>query len=286
MSQTLMDVLGMNARNLECIYPNNHRKDYPLVDNKKITKDVLSQHGFPIVPLLAYAQCQFELPKVYHTLHQLEEFVIKPAHGFGGGGIKVIGERIGSQWLSASKKSVNFQDLAEHCDEILFGVYSIDNSPDQILIEPRIKNPERFAQVSYQGLPDIRMIVTKGQPVMAMLRLPTRQSDGRANLHVGGIGVGIDLQKGVTTHGIQKGRFITHHPDTQAKLSGIEIPHWEKLKEMSCAIQKIIPLGYMGLDWVLDDTEELYLLELNARPGIEIQNANRTGLRKILRGIK
>ena len=59
MYNSIEDVLGMNARNLECIYPNNQRKDYPLVDNKKITKDVLSKSGFPVVPLLAYAESQF-----------------------------------------------------------------------------------------------------------------------------------------------------------------------------------------------------------------------------------
>ncbi|HBZ98517.1 MAG TPA: alpha-L-glutamate ligase-like protein, partial [Pseudomonas sp.] len=40
-------------------------------------------------------------------------------------------------------------------------------------------------------VPDIRIIVLMGYPIMAMLRLPTRQSGGKANLHQGAIGVGV-----------------------------------------------------------------------------------------------
>lgn len=285
MEESLADVLGMNARNLECIYPNNRRKDYPMVDNKKLTKDILSKYDIPVVPLLAYAECQFDLPRVYETIAELENFVIKPAHGFGGGGIKVLGNKINKGWLTASNKYLSFDEVKEHCEEIMFGVYSIDNSPDQVLIEPRLENPVVFQQIAYQGLPDIRVIVAKGQSVMAMLRLPTQQSDGRANLHVGGIGVGVDVASGITTHAVQKGQFLTKHPDTGFDLAGIQIPHWQELIKMSGEIQNVIPLGYMGLDWVLDQNENLFLLELNARPGIEIQNANRMGLKKILRGI-
>jgi predicted ATP-grasp superfamily ATP-dependent carboligase len=42
-------------------------------------------------------------------------------------------------------------------------------------------------------------------------------------------------------------------------------------------------LGYLGVDIVLDRDKGPMLLELNARPGISIQNANRFGLRDRLR---
>ena len=41
---------------------------------------------------------------------------------------------------------------------------------------------------------------------MAMLRLPTKASGGRANLHQGAIGAGVDLVTGVTHHAVLKNR--------------------------------------------------------------------------------
>jgi len=43
---------------------------------------------------------------------------------------------------------------------------------------------------------------------MGELRLPTKDSSGKANLHLGGIGVGIDMGTGVTTTAIHKGRQL------------------------------------------------------------------------------
>lgn len=41
-------------------------------------------------------------------------------------------------------------------------------------------------------------------------------------------------------------------------------------------------LGYLGADFVLDKERGPVLLELNARPGLAIQIANRSGLRRRL----
>jgi len=38
---------------------------------------------------------------------------------------------------------------------------------------------------------------------MAMLRLPTKESGGKANLQQGAIGLGIDMASGVTTSAVQ-----------------------------------------------------------------------------------
>lgn len=125
----------------------------------------------------------------------------------------------------------------------------------------------------------MRVIVFRGVPVMAMLRLPTSESDGKANLHTGGVGAGVDLSTGVTTHAVQHNQPVSEHPDFLTTLNGLQLPGWEQVLELSTDIAKAVPkLGYVGVDIVIDETRGPTLLELNARPGISVQIANRRGL--------
>ena len=117
-----------------------------------------------------------------------------------------------------------------------------------------------------------------GYPVMAMIRLPTRMSDGKANLHQGAIGVGIDLPTGVTKRGVWGTEVIREHPDTEHSIVGLKIPRWDDLMEMASRCYELSELGYIGVDFVLDRNLGPMILELNARPGLAIQIANGNGL--------
>ncbi len=137
-----------------------------------------------------------------------------------------------------------------------------------------------FAAVSYQGVPDIRVIVYRGYPTMAMVRLPTRASDGKANLHQGAVGAGINMSSGVTMNGVLNDEVVDEHPDTGALVAGLEIPHWDFILESSAKAYEVTGLGYLGVDMVIDADRGPLILEMNARPGLNIQIANGTGLRK------
>jgi len=133
--------------------------------------------------------------------------------------------------------------------------------------------------VTFRGVPDLRIIVFLGVPVMAMVRLPTRRSGGRANLHQGAIGAGIDISSGRTMTAVLGSGIVGAHPDTAEPVSGIAIPHWDRVLDVSARCWELTGLGYQGVDMVLDRKLGPMLLELNARPGLAIQLANRTGLR-------
>ena len=136
-----------------------------------------------------------------------------------------------------------------------------------------------FADVSYQGVPDIRVVVYRGYPAMAMVRLPTRASDGKANLHQGAVGAGIDMGTGHTMNGVLDDEVVDEHPDTGALVAGLEIPHWEFILETSAKGFDVTGLGYLGVDMVIDRERGPLILEMNARPGLNIQIANRAGLK-------
>lgn len=283
----LNSILGMNRRNIEYVYRHNKREDFPLVDDKILTKEILAKVGIPHVPIIDVFEHFFDLDRLPEVLNSLTSFAMKPAQGFGGGGIVVVDHRDGPDFITVTGRRVTLPSLIERATEILYGVYSIDNSMgDRVIIEEKIGRNSFMEELCGPGVPDIRMIVYKQHPVMGMLRLPTELSDGKANLHQGGVGVGIDIHTGITTHTVSRRGPVQKHPDTGANLIGVQVPRWNDLVALSIKAAQSFPLGYMGLDWVLDTGHEPKLLELNARPGLEIQNANRIGLRGVLESVE
>jgi len=113
---------------------------------------------------------------------------------------------------------------------------------------------------------------------MGMLRLPTRQSGGKANLHQGAIGVGVDLATGLTLKGTWLNNKISKHPDTTNPVDGVQLPDWDGFMNLAASCYELSGLGYIGVDLVLDEEKGPLILELNARPGLNIQIANDAGL--------
>jgi len=153
-------------------------------------------------------------------------------------------------------------------------------------VEDLVQSTPSLARYSFQGVPDIRIIIFQGYPVMAMLRLATKDSDGKANLHQGAVGVGLDIGTGRSLNAVQFNRPITLHPDTGLALENIQIDSWEDMLEMASRCYEATGLGYMGVDLVVDTQKGPLLLELNARPGLAIQMANGEGLLPRLRNIE
>lgn len=279
-------VLGMNRRNISYIARYNPRNRYPLVDDKLKTKLVARKARLKVPELLHVVQTQHEIEAIQDDLASLTEFVIKPAQGSGGKGILVIVGRDGDAFVKSSGTRIGLNDVKRHVSNILSGLHSLGGKQDVAIIETLVKVSKLFSNVSYEGVPDIRIIVFRGYPVMGMLRLATHASDGKANLHQGAIGVGIDIGTGRSVSAVQKNRLITHHPDTGASLEDLQIPDWKQMLNLAARCYEVTGLGYMGCDMVIDETLGPMLLEMNARPGLSIQIANNQGLVPRLRHIE
>lgn len=279
-------ILNMNKRNVDYIARYNDRSAYPLVDNKLKTKLVLAEYDVNSPKLLEVISEQHEIKDFRQLVHKLDGFAIKPAKGSGGKGILVITGREGDAFVKPSGSKVDLADIQRHLSNILAGLYSLGGSPDVAVVESLVRCEPTLADYSYQGVPDIRIVAFKGYPVMAMLRLSTRSSDGKANLHQGAVGVGLDIGSGKALHAVQFDRAIEHHPDTGQPLNAIKIDNWHKLLVMASRCFEATNLGYMGVDIVIDETRGPLLLELNARPGLAIQMANGAGLLPRLRAVE
>ncbi|MCP5018815.1 MAG: alpha-L-glutamate ligase-like protein [Ketobacter sp.] len=279
-----LGIVGMNQRNAEFIMPYNERRFYPLVDNKIITKQRAQEHHIPVPKLYGHIELEHQTAHLASLLANHNEFVIKPANGSGGNGIMVIaGKTSNGHFRKANDSVVQLDEIKHHISNILSGMYSLGGDNDSAIIEYRVQFDPCFEDVCFKGVPDVRLIVFRGIPLFGMIRLPTRQSDGRANLHQGAVGAGIDICSGITNFGVMHSRPVTQHPDTGCAISGIQIPQWDRILEMAANCYDLAPLGYLGVDIVLDKQLGPMMLELNARPGLAIQIANGQGLEPILK---
>ncbi len=277
-------VLAMNQRNLGYIYPSNARSDFPIADDKLQTKQLFVPAGVPVPETYQSYSSFYEMRKLEADLGKYHEFVIKPAQGSGGGGIMVISEKTKHGWRSVSGREYTLAEMRKHIADIIFGVYSFGLG-DSAIIEARIDQHSALNELSPFGLTDVRIILYQHQPVLSMLRVPTKDSDGKANLHQGALGIGIDIATGKSLHATHFGQPITSHPDTQVDLQSLALPFWDEILEISDTAAKCVPLKYLGIDLAIASDGPV-VLEINVRPGIEIQNANMQGMRIPLEKIK
>ena len=280
-------VLGLNERNSDFIMRLNPRRLYPRVDDKVLTKELAAGAGMAVPELYGVIRNHGEAKEFGAIVAERDSFVIKPAHGSGGDGILVVtgrGHRKRNMFRLANGVLISENEIKHHISNIVGGQYSLGGNPDNALIEYCVRFDPVFADVSYQGVPDVRIIVYRGYPTMAMVRLPTRASDGKANLHQGAVGAGVDMSLGETLTGVLDNDIVDEHPDTGALIAGLRIPHWEFILQSAARGYEVTDLGYLGVDIVIDRDLGPLILEMNARPGLNIQIANCEGLaRRIAR---
>jgi alpha-L-glutamate ligase-like protein len=271
-------VLGLNKRNGDYILRFNPRRLYPLVDDKLKTKRLALAAGIAVPELYGVIETQHDIRRLPEIVRDHPEFALKPAHGSAGDGIVVIAGRSASRYRTISGTLLDEDHLAHHLSNAINGQFSLGGVQDVVIVEYMVRFSPLFERISYQGVPDIRVIVYRGYPIMSMVRLPTRASHGKANLHQGAVGAGIDLASGVTLDGVVGTDVVTHHPDTTHAIAGLKIPDWDVILDISARCYELTGMGYIGVDIVLDRDRGPLVLELNARPGLAIQIANRQGL--------
>ncbi len=273
-------VLGINERNASYVYPNNPRVYYPLADDKILTKETLEVHQIPCAKTLGIIERIGDIGKVWGEMRQYDKLAIKPANGSGGGGIMILRKQGEMNWEKGGK-AISGDTIGRHMADIIMGVYSLGGK-DRVLIETCIEPHPFFHEIYPAGVPDFRVVLLEDQPLLSMLRVPTDQSDGKANLHQGGLGIGIDMDKGRLTQGFDGRQYYDNHPDSGSQIFGKPIPQWEAIAAIALKTALVFPLDYLGVDIALDKDAGPLVMEINVRPGLGIQAVNKTGLKSIL----
>ncbi len=291
-------ILGINRRNQTYLRAINDKRAKQIADNKLLTKRVLRRANIPTPEVFKVIRTAKQLEYVdWHSLPK--SFVIKPNQGSRGRGIAIFyGRRKNTlEWIRPNGTIASISDIKTHIHNIFEGRYSLGERKDVAIIEERLKNDKTMEKYSYKGVPDIRLIVYNKIPIMAAARFPTKESEGKANLHAGAIYVGIDIATGITTNAIHlKSKSI--FTDTYEKVDktfdlkenvpviGVQIPHWTEILEIAIKCQIEGGLGYAGVDIALDRDKGPMVFELNCRPGLGIQVANMTGLDQRLKQVE
>ena len=223
-----------------------------------------------------------KLDELLEAIEPLDAVAIKSAKGSGGGGILILQRNAAGEWAKPSGKVISMLQLRSHLANILFGMFS-KGSSDKVIAEYCLQPHPFFSNIYAQGVPDFRVIMHGNVPILAMLRMPTDESDGKANLHAGAIGIGIDLDTGCLLEGFDGDGYFTKHPDSGIEFTGLALPHWQETLNIALETAKRFPLDYLGIDIVFDRDLGPMVIEINVRPGIQIQNVHRTGLKEALR---
>lgn len=205
------EILSMNARTL-MVNKENPPEAIRFVDNKQKTKDALEEAGVPVPPTIELVQDRRDLAELdWDGLP--DTWVLKPNMGRQGAGILVAAGRDGDGWRTASGRQLTRKDLTHHMRGALDGEFSPQEiTKDWVLFEKQIVPHPALSELVPQGLPDVRLICYGSRPLLAMVRLPTNASDGKANLHQGALGAAVDLESGRVTRVLFKGRRSSSTP--------------------------------------------------------------------------
>ena len=278
------NIMGINRRNREFIARYNPRSLFPFIRKDRLKK-TLHQLSIPTPETYCIVSTKKEVDCAESVMRSKESFVVKPTSGFGGEGILVITKDRKGRMIGKGR-SYSIKDIKNHIYKILDGQYSTEWS-DVALMEQKVVTNKVLDGFYSSGVPDIRVIIFEGFPIMSMIRLPTLESGGAANLHKGAIGMGMRIADGIPLNPFWRGHGgnIRKHPDSGKDLLSLRIPNWSNVLGVASRAQVASKLGYAGVDIVLDRSGPM-VLEVNKRPGLEIQNTVLDGLLKRIRFIE
>ena len=281
------DILGMNARQQDYVSLNSARAK-AFCSSKYATKVLLENQNIGTAKIYGVLTSIEDVNEFeWETLEK--NFVLKPTNGNAGKGVAVFRKKIENKdiWIDTQNKNWTIDEIKLHCSDILAGQYSTYGTNHQVIVEERVLTHSALDKYTFQGTPDVRVIVYNQVPIMAMLRLPTRESQGRANLHQGALAAGVDIATGITTYGITgEGRPLQFLPDTKKKLNGIRLPFWKKTLQTAVEAAQAAGLAFCGVDLFISEEQGPLVVELNANPGLSIQLANRAGMRRRLERVR
>lgn len=280
-------ILGMNAR--AQLYTSLNSMDAKRFGFSKLkTKRFLKKHSITVPELYAVISSREDLR--HFDWKKIDgSFAIKPVNGSAGKGILVIKERSKRKtaWLDIEGNKYSASDLNLHVSDILEGQYTTWGNKYAALIEERVPiHPDLESHVEV-GTPDVRIILFNKIPVMAMTRLPTNDSQGRANLDQGAIGLGIDLGTGKSIYGVSgKKSIIQVIPKSGHSVVGVQVPYWKQCLKLAVRVANATGYVFMGVDLFVHPEKGPMVAEVNGFPGLSIQLANRAGLRRRLQRIE
>ena len=277
------DVLTMTVRNREFVGKYNPPGLMARL-SKADVKALLLPLGIPVAATYMILQKRADLDKFREWFGHHDVFALKPSSAYGGEGILLVHGKKGDSYIT-NNGPLSASQIETHASSILDGNFHAGQE-DTAVVEELLVQDEALRELSPLGLADFRVISFLGYPAMTMMRIPTEASGGKANIHVGAVAAGVRISTGIIIHSVWAALPSPQHPDTGTSLLGQRIPLWDEILQVASEAQKLTGLGYAGVDIALDSEKGPVVMEVNRRPGLEIQNANAAGLLRRLQMIE
>lgn len=209
-----------------------------------------------------------DIAGLLHVVKQHEKVIIKRQNDGGGKGIYLL------SYDGVFKVNMKPVDIAEFLE-------TLDHGHDYLIME-FFRQSAYASEIFPFSANSIRVQTMKdpdnGEHFIALAvhkfgRMTSIPTDNRSN---GGVFVGVDIETGVMgrpcLYSKEEGlRYFDRHPDTDAQISGVEVPNWSQVKEDIIKMaEKLDYLAYVGWDVVITD-EGVKVIEGNNHTGIRMQ---------------
>jgi Sugar-transfer associated ATP-grasp len=178
------------------------------------------------------------------------DLFIKPVYLSCGEGVERWNYiEAGHKWKRANTWR-NRSELVSYCRQ-LANRYTV-------IVQPRLRNHPSIEQFSNGALCTLRVIsyhLPKSRPKLfqSCFRMATGMAEAD-NFDAGGIAAGVS-ERGKLRAAVGKdvrGGLFTHHPDTQARIEGVDLPYWQEMVDLALlAHERLGGLCFVGWDIAL-----------------------------------
>lgn len=208
---------------------------------------------------------------VVGLLRSGQESVLKPVDGGMGRDVHVIS-------LDDGKMRIGDREVDE--------AFIVGALKPGMLIQQRVRQGD-YARRIFPGSTNTLRVLTmwdyaRDEPFIAhaIHRFGTARSLPVDNWSRGGLNVAVDAETGELSRAVTFAHsggleWHTRHPDTNAPLSGLFIPHWRTMVDELLRISRALPrLRYVGWDVLIGD-EGFYLIEGNSYPELGVHQVHK-----------
>ena len=162
-------ILGINRRNGDYVLPNNPREHYPRVDDKALTKELCRRRQIPVPETYALIERHGDVAKFLDLIGHRAGICRQAGRRQRGPRHRRHRPARRQRLLQLQRRASPLADMTYHLMTILSGLYSLAGQPDRIIIEQRIIRHPVFESIAVGGTPDVRIILYRCVPVMAMV---------------------------------------------------------------------------------------------------------------------
>src|SRR5256712_734074 len=184
------DILTMVVRNRDFVAKYNPTGVMARAGKDAVRK-LLQPYGIPVAQTYLTINRQGEMDSFRDWMSIHNTFAIKPDRGYGGGGILLLQK---GGWDGGYYKNIGVLDVPPlECPfrPPLDGEDHLDGGAWRL--GGLVAQDSSLRKIAPVGLADFRIISFLGYPVMAMMRIPTSSSGGKANLHSGAVAAGVQI---------------------------------------------------------------------------------------------